>query len=136
MKLVDFTNSAREIVLPPDLLWEDEFSYTPVATDKSWGVGGALILQRGTRLQGRPITLKSPDQYSGWIYRTELQGLYDWAADATRQMVLHLELDADVRTFTVAFDASSPVEAQPVKGWKQHDLVEPYTLKLKLIQVA
>ena len=136
MKLVDFTNSALVLTLPDDLMWKDEFSWSPVETSKTWGVGGALILQRSTKLTGRSIQLASPDNEMGWMYRPDLLTLYAWAADSTKKMVLSLEKATDTRTFNVVFDDGIPIEATPVKGWKDHTDDEPYTVKIKLIQVS
>lgn len=136
MKLVDFTNPLLEILLPADLVWVDEFKWSPIQREDSYGVGGALIVQQGLKLAGRPITLQNPDQEMAWVYRDTLLSLYAWSADPDKKMVLHLEKPTDARTFVVTFGPSNPVDAQPVKSWKDHTTTEPYTATIRLIVVA
>lgn len=134
MRLVKDT-TLEEIVLP-DLLWQDEFDWEPVKTSATWGVEGSLILQKGVKLAGRPITLRSPGDDMGWVLREVLLALYSWAADPTTQMTLYLEKAPDTRSFVVQFGESPAINASPVKGWADHQTDDNYVLELKLIQVA
>lgn len=135
MKLVDFTDALQQIVLPGSLLWEDEFSWSPVLTTVNRSISGALLVQRAVATAGRPITLVSPSEMA-WVSRSTLETLRTWAASGTKKMVLHLEKSTDTRTFTVEFaDGNNPIEASPVKGWADHLADDPYTVRIRLIQV-
>lgn len=134
MKLVDYTNPLLEIVLPPELLWTDEFDWSPVEVTTEFSVSGALLMQKGTKLAGRPITLKSPAKDSGWIDRIVMADLLSWSGTASKKMRLYLEKPNDTRNFVVEF-GNDPVKASPVKGFANHEDDEPYTVEIKLIQV-
>ena len=52
-------NLADEValVLPDDLLWSDEHSWSPTVATSAYLITGALLIQSAMRLAGRPITL-------------------------------------------------------------------------------
>jgi hypothetical protein len=136
MKLVDVDNPLLEIILPADLLWVNEFDWSSVKTSVSWGLTGALIVQKGQKLSGRPIKLKSPMSDMGWASRSVVEQLRAWAEIKTKRMTLHLEKATDTRTFLVAFDeGDTPIRAVPVKGWADHLMDDPYTLELSLMTI-
>ena len=68
MRLVDQTSLA-EIALPNDLLWVDEFKWTPVSSTGSYSLAGSLIIEQGVKLAGRPITLEPPELEMAWVAR-------------------------------------------------------------------
>jgi hypothetical protein len=107
-----------EISLPDGLIWEDEFTWSPVAQSTDYGLTGALIVQEAVKLAGRPMTLvgQSEGRQSAacWISRANLLTLQTalHAAGATFTLTLH-----DARTFTVT-PRQDPLEAEarPVVG--------------------
>ena len=46
------------LTLPGDLIWIDEFQWNPVERATEYAVTGALVVDVGERLAGRPITLE------------------------------------------------------------------------------
>jgi hypothetical protein len=62
------------ITLPPDLMWVDEYAYTPVKQTINTAVDGALIIEAAAALAGRPITLQGGDDYA-WVDRSTLESL-------------------------------------------------------------
>lgn len=99
------------IVLPPDLWWVDETEYTPVEQISAYTLGGALLVEVGVRLAGRPITLVGSEQVA-WVPRSTVLALQTLAADPAKEMTLILH----GQTFTVMFrhDDGPPVAAEPV----------------------
>ncbi len=98
------------VSLPADLLWTDEFAWTPVAQVREYSLDGSLILEEAVRLAGRPITLESgPDR--AWVSRSTLTALYALAqAPAALALTLH-----DGRSFSVVFRHDDrALEAEPV----------------------
>lgn len=77
------------INLPADLLWADEFEWTPTESASEYSVDGALIIDVGTKRAGRPITLEADDDRA-WIDRTTLQALHALTTPANRVMTLAL----------------------------------------------
>ena len=105
------------ITLPATLVWEDEFSWSPVAQSTEYGLTGSLILQEATKLAGRPITLVGKSDgtaHTGGITLTNLRTLKTAldVAGATWTLTLH-----DARTFTVAA-RQDPLEAEPLPVYR------------------
>lgn len=106
------------ITLPDGLIWEDEFTWSPVAQSTEYSLTGALIVQEATKLAGRPITLvgqSSGNQSAAcWISRANLLVLQAalHVTGATLTLTLH-----DARTFTVG-PRENPIEAEarPIVG--------------------
>ena len=60
--------------------------------------GGAVIVQQGTKLAGRPVTLGGEDNHN-WLRRETLATLHEWAAVPE----LELTLDYHGNTYNVIF---------------------------------
>lgn len=104
------------IALPAGLVWSDEHAWSPVAQSEEYGLTGALVLDIGTRLAGRPITLVGQSDggfHTAWITRANLITLRTAliVANASWTLTLH-----DARTFTVKarHDGPGPLDAEPV----------------------
>lgn len=131
-------NLADEValVLPDDLLWSDEHSWSPTVATSAYLITGALLIQSATRLAGRPITLVgAPDM--AWVTRATVEQLRLWAAvaptDATGRFLLTL---ADGRTYTVAFrHAETAIEAEPVLGFPARSDADFYRLTLRFLEL-
>lgn len=138
MKLQDITSGqvTGEIALPDGLLWKDEFNWTATISNVTYSLTGALIIDTGTKQTGRPITLEPPDETMGWVKRSTVIRLKEWADAPDKRMRLVLEYPSDNRTFTVMFrHYDGAVEASPVKGFPQHDNDDWFHLTLRLIEV-
>jgi len=82
------TDGNYTLNLPSDLLWEDE-DWQPVTLDAGYSLTGALVIETATRLAGRPITLKSPDNQAV-ITGSQLNTLRTWAGIAGKVLTLTL----------------------------------------------
>ena len=125
------------IVLDGDLIWTDEFQWTPVDRSVKYSLTGAPILSEQTRLAGRPITLnskpESQSELSGsnsliWMNRATVKALYTKASTIGLTMTLTLH---DGRTFTVAFREDG-FNAKPVRHIAPHEDTDPYYLSIQL----
>jgi hypothetical protein len=135
MKLIDQVTLA-EIQLPNDLLWEDEFKWSPKASTPSWALSGSLIVEHGIRLAGRPITLTPPDNEMAWVSRNTHELLRAAAAIPARRFKLMLEYPTDTRQFLVAFaPVDEAISGNPVKGFPEHEANAWFSLTLKFIEV-
>lgn len=135
MRLVDQTSLA-EIALPNDLLWTDEFKWTPVSSTGSYSLAGSLIIEQGVKLAGRPITLEPPELEMAWVPRSTVHALKEAAALPARKFKLLLEYPTDSREFLVVFAPDTdPVEASPVKGFPEHTPDAWFQVKLKFVEV-
>lgn len=131
-------NLADEValLLPDDLLWTDEHSWSPTVASSSYLITGALLIQSATRLAGRPITLVgAPDM--AWVTRATVEQLRLWAAlvltDSTGRFLLSL---ADGRAFTVAFrHTETVIDAEPVLGFPARADTDFYRLTLRFLEL-
>lgn len=123
----------NEIELPPYLIWEDEFTWTPVDQSTDFFLAGNLDIQVSKKLTGRHITLTGND-HLGWIPRSELlilQELSETPAD--------MELNYHGREFTVRFryDTGAPVTAEKIIPRIPPLASDPYRkLLIKFIEVG
>ncbi len=122
-----------DITLPEDLIWKDEFDWSPVVQSVAYSLTGAAIIEHAVKQAGRPITLVG-DTDSGWATRSIISALITKAASPTAQMVLTLN---DSRTFLVIFRHSeTPVEARPVTEYNVPDDEDFYTLTLRFLVIG
>jgi hypothetical protein len=126
-------NSA--ILLPPDMVWEEEFGWSPMSVKKSTGLTGALLIQiAAKRSGGRPITLASGDDYA-LLTRAQLQALTD--LDETVPVAPFLLVLADGRSYTVLFDGSDgqpPITATPIQPGKEPAATDRFRVKLRFVE--
>ncbi len=121
------------LTLPATLVWEDEFTWTPVAQSSDYSLTGALIVQTSTKLAGRPITLtgKSDGTYhTAGLSRADLLTLKT-ALDvtgATFTLTLH-----DARTFTV-MAATDALQAEPLPIFRGFAPADPASDRWYLIR--
>lgn len=119
------------ITLPSDLIWTDEFDWSPVKQNESYSLTGALFVESGVKQAGRPITLVGGET-AAWIERATLNVLYA-KLTSPANMVLTLN---DARTFTVVFNHNSkPIDAVPIIDYSTPDSADWYSITIRLMQV-
>lgn len=119
------------ISIPSGLVWVDEFDWTDAESVAEYSIAGALLIDAGTRLAGRPITLQGEED-AGWIDRSVLLAVQALAADpgATFPFVHH-----DGRAFTVAFAPGEPITARSLARPELPPSDWPYVATIRLIEV-
>lgn len=118
--------------IPRGMVWIDEHDWVPVEKAMEYSLTGALLVDVGVRLAGRPITLQAIES-SGWIRRDVLQQVLDLASipDATYTLV-----HADGRTFEVMFAPGDPIQAVPIGRPELPGDNNPYIATVRLIEVS
>lgn len=96
------------ITLPDGLVWADEFDWTAVAQKTATTITGALLVQEGEYLAGRPITLKGSEE-SCWAPRSVIEQLY--AMTLTADRVMTLDLGGTLKSVIWLRGSAPPVEA-------------------------
>lgn len=124
-------HSLGGIAIPEDVWWSDEFDWTPLVQSTEYSVTGALIVDQGTRLAGRLITLTS-NENGGWVPRATVLALQ--AQRDAPQASLTLTL-VDGRSLTVMHDATRNFEASPVRPAADMTASTPYRITLPLIEI-
>lgn len=117
--------------LPADMLWRDEFNWPTVIRSTEYALTGALIVDVGQRLAGRPITLAGSTD-GGWVTRATVDALRVLASALPGQYVLTL---ADGRSFNVVFAPEDALTADPVVDFSDPGVDAWYVVTVKLIEV-
>ncbi|MDP4074200.1 hypothetical protein [Acidovorax sp. A1169] len=115
------------------MVWVDEFAWSPVEKTTEYSTTGALLVDVGERLAGRPITLQATDQH-GWLARSAVEELRALAADPEGVYVF---THADGREFTVMFAPDDPVSAIPIQNTRPELPGDdyPYVTTVRLIEI-
>ena len=87
---IPLSANGTTLTLDPDLIWSDEFDWHAIEETVARAITGALIVDQGIRLVGRPISLAPPDDNSAWMPRATLTQLQTWEAVPDLPMVLTL----------------------------------------------
>lgn len=124
-------DNAAVMDLPDDLLWEDEFAWSQIAQSAPvYMLSGAIDIQQGIKLAGRPITLTGD---WAWITRGELETLHGWSEVAELTMTL---MHYDGRTFNVAWRLhETATNAAPVQYMTPESADDKYIVTLRLMTV-
>jgi hypothetical protein len=118
------------ITLPDDLIWTDEFDWTPIQQTQSYTLTGALVLESGEKQAGRPITLVGGDN-AAWATRAQIDALY---AKLTGDPVMTLTLH-DARVFSVKWVHEKPIDAKLILDYNNPISSDWYSLTIKLIAI-
>lgn len=119
------------VTLPGDLLWVDEFDWTPVLQQQTYALDGALMVEHASRLAGRPITLQGAED-QGWVTRATLVSLYALAQAPSTGLPLTLS-DGSTRLVVFRHDQIA-IEARPILR-AIPDAGSYYQLTLRLMEV-
>lgn len=130
---ITLTYDGTTLQLHEDLYWSDELDWHPVQQNVERGLTGAIIVQIGTRIAGRPITLQPEDDNSAWMRRSVVDTLKSWAAVAGRQMTLNLR--GSNRTVMFRHHDEPAIEARPVMHINDTDPDDFYLVTLKFMEM-
>lgn len=125
------THTSGTINIPDDLAWPDEFAWQAVAAKTTYSITGALLVETGLKLAGRPITLQS-DEGTAWLSRADVAALKTLSELAGAAIVLSFR----GQTFNVMFNQeASPMDAKPVFDFSDPQNDDFYTVVLRFITV-
>lgn len=121
------------IELDDQFEWVDEYEWDVIAQEQERSLSGALLVQEGVKLHGRPITLSSNGGV--WTPLSDVRQLEVLRDQAGRVMPLTLP---DGREFFVIFNRinGAPVEARQLERLVSPPDDHPYDVTLRLITVA
>jgi hypothetical protein len=122
--------SLDAIALPDDLIWADEYGYSPVKQTVSTAVDGTLIVEAAAQAKGRPITLQGSDD-AAWIDRATLELL----RAKQYQPGLVMELIHNGTSYDVLFVQPGGIEAKPIIDYNVPAGEDWYSITLKFIEV-
>ena len=109
------------IHLPEDMRWLDEFDWQALAQSApEYTLGGAVVIQQGTKLAGRPITLGGEWI---WLPRADLVTLQAWADAPELEMTL---AHPDGRSLNVCFARPALSNINPAHYLAPEDATAQY----------
>lgn len=134
MSLTTVSDGVTTVALgDDDLQWVDEHSWAPVRQEIEASVTGAVIVQVGAWLSGRPITLAPDAENVGWITRAALDALYAWASIPGKVMTLTYR---GVPRTVIWRHQDGAVEAAPVLPVADPQPYDYYRVTLRFMQVT
>lgn len=120
------------IVLPDDLIWQDEGQWQAALSNRTVTTTGAQIIQGGAQQAGRPITLAGSVQHA-WMSRAAWLALLAEADVYGAQYLLKLH---DEREFDVQWaPGAQRITAQAVIEYANPLSTDPYWAVLRFITV-
>ena len=122
------------VTLNPDLFWSDENEWHPVAQTAERTITGALIVKVKSRVGGRPITLEPEDETSGWMNRTSVEALRNWAAAPGK--VMTLTIHGTDRTVMFRHHDGAGLSATPVVHFSDIAAGDYYRCTLRFMEVT
>jgi hypothetical protein len=133
---ITLTYLTTTLTLPASLQWVDEFAWNAVEESFAYSVTGVLLVDRGVKLAGRPITLqggRSGNRVWAAMPRSAILTLRGWADTAAAQMTLAYR----GTPYTVAWDRTqgSAIEATPVLDIANPAAGDIYIPTLRLVTV-
>lgn len=131
--MASLTYSGVTVALPDDLYWVDEFTWQPVVQTAERTITGALVLQQAARVAGRPITLRSFSESSGWVTRDSMTVLREWASVPQCEMVLSYR--DTLFQVTWRHHEGSALDASPVVWFSDATGDDYYTATLNLMEI-
>lgn len=130
--MITLTHGTVTVDLPDQLVWTDEHAWQPVQHDVEYSITGALLVDVGVRLAGRPITLEGSAERA-WISLQVLEQLQALAAQPAipMQLVLH-----GVQ-YAVGWDHErGAIEARPIQPWPDPLPADPYVATLRFFTLS
>lgn len=116
------TDTNEVLNLPDRLRWTDEYSWQGLGqSSPQYSLGGALIIQQGMKLAGRPITLSNDDN-KNWLKKQDVMKLQEWANLPELALILNYQN----REFRVIFaNHQQALTADPV-AWTHDETGEDW----------
>lgn len=109
--MITLTDGTAILTLPPDLMWVDELSWTPVTSSQEFGTEGSQFIDMSVKKAGRPISLKAEDEEHSWILRSTMLSLQTFSAMADKTLTLSIH----GAEYSVIFaPGQKPFEAAPI----------------------
>lgn len=100
----------------PNLVWIDEFSWSPIVQSFEYSIEGSLLLTEYSKLAGRPITLvgqQDGNSSSAWMLRSDLLALNSALLVPGAEFLLTL-LDTSTHNVTAVRGGDGPIKAVPI----------------------
>lgn len=129
---ITLSYNGTTLELNSDMRWPDELSWSPVVQSVERSITGAMLIDYGTRIGGRNITLEPDGDDSGWLPRLTVETLQAWASVAGREMTLGM----NGTTYQVIFrQLDGAIEAAPVVFYSDVATTDWYRATLRFLEI-
>lgn len=128
------SDGSTVVDLDPDLFWADEYLWQAVEQQVTRTITGALVIQQGVKVAGRPITLQPEDDSSAWMPRATVDQLYAWANTPLLTLTL-VGLRGASRSVMFRQQDGAATEGLPVVHYSDVDGGDNYRVTLRLMEV-
>lgn len=108
--MAELTDGSTTVTLPDNLLWQDEFGWSPVAQAQTRTLTGSQIVEETAKSGGRPITLTGL-----WLDRATVHSLRALEAQVATEMTLTLPGGATHTVIWRRGDNEPAVRADPIR---------------------
>lgn len=133
MKLIR-EETGEAIQIEDGFFWSDE-NWSVIEQNQEYAINGALIVQEGRKLSGRPITLEPANKKKGWIKLTNLNKLREWQ-NLQEKFILEFEWPHDKRQFKVIFNhKSGALDSSPVKNSPATSLDDYFNVTMRFTEL-
>lgn len=122
------------ILLPADMHWVDEFSWSPVTVQEDISLTGSTIVQVGKRTSGRRITLSSGNDYA-WLTRAQLSALKTLEESLPESFPLVMGDGAAFNVMFASGEQGGAIESEAIQPGKQPAPGDYFTATLKFMEV-
>lgn len=128
------------VVLPKALIWQDEFTWGPVAQSYEYSVEGNFLIQESTKKKGRHITLVGHNDMA-WIDREDMLKLIRLRDTAGLKMTLMFATASNAETYLFKYDVmfrhqDTALEYTLVKSFDQYETDAFYIINaIRLMEV-
>lgn len=137
-----------DIVLPKDLEWIDEFSWSPVFQEITNSITGAIFINEHEQQDGRFITLEGKDDM-GWVQRPIAETLLSMRNTPGLKMKLHFvsasyDENTDVWSFGTTYTEhnvmfrqnDTPIEFESIKRFDNFENDSWFKIRnIKLMEI-
>ncbi len=120
------------LILPDDLIWEDEFSQTKVLASRETTISVDVVYFEQATSEGRNIDLVAYDN-SGWLTRNQVLALQEMAN--TPGGIFQLEYGGEVYTVRFRHEDAPVLELTPVRPTSNPQNDDYYFGRIKLKEV-
>lgn len=129
--MITLSDSTTTLPLNPDLYWSDEDAWNPVQQNVERTITGALDVQVGVMVGGRPITLEPEDDESAWMTSEQVSQLRNWAAVPGQELTLTLR---GVERTVIFRHQDGGFEARPVVHFRDRLPGDFYLCVIRLME--
>lgn len=129
--MITLADSITTLALNPDLYWSDEDAWNPVQQSVERTITGALDVQVGAMVGGRPITLEPEDDDSAWMTSAQVAQLRNWAAVPGQELTLTLR---GVERTVIFRHQDGGFEARPVVHFRDRLPGDFYLCVIRLME--